>query len=36
VTTLWRAEFWMDAGLLGIDEICSPIQLVLDNEFCRR
>jgi trimethylamine--corrinoid protein Co-methyltransferase len=23
----------MDAGLLSIDEICSPIQLVLDNEL---
>lgn len=23
----------MDAGLLSIDEICSPIQLILDHEF---
>ena len=23
----------MDAGLLGIDEVCSPIQMILDNEF---
>ena len=30
---LLGGSFWMDAGLLGIDEICSPIQLVLDNEF---
>ncbi len=26
-------SLWMDAGLLAIDEVCSPIQLVLDNEF---
>jgi len=26
-------NLWMDAGLLAIDEVCSPIQLVLDNEF---
>lgn len=32
-TLLAGGNFWMDAGLLGIDEICSPIQLVLDNEF---
>jgi len=32
-TLLAGGSFWMDAGLLGIDEICSPIQLVLDNEF---
>ncbi len=25
--------FQMDAGLLSGDEVCSPIQLVLDNEF---
>jgi uncharacterized membrane protein len=24
---------WMDAGLLAIDEVCSPIQMVLDNEW---
>jgi trimethylamine--corrinoid protein Co-methyltransferase len=24
---------WMDPGLLSIDEVCSPIQLILDNEF---
>jgi trimethylamine--corrinoid protein Co-methyltransferase len=24
---------WMDAGLLSIDEVCSPVQLILDNEF---
>lgn len=32
-TLLAGGSFWMDAGLLGIDEVCSPIQLVLDNEF---
>ncbi len=26
-------SFWMDAGLLSCDEIYSPIQMVLDNEF---
>jgi trimethylamine--corrinoid protein Co-methyltransferase len=24
---------WMDAGLLSIDQVCSPIQMILDNEF---
>jgi trimethylamine:corrinoid methyltransferase-like protein len=32
-TLMAGGSFWMDAGLLGIDEICSPIQLVLDNEL---
>lgn len=32
-TLLAGGRFHMDAGLLGIDEICSPVQLVLDNEF---
>jgi len=26
-------DLWTDAGLLAIDEVCSPIQLLLDNEF---
>jgi len=26
-------NIWMDAGLLSCDEVCSPIQMVLDNEF---
>jgi trimethylamine--corrinoid protein Co-methyltransferase len=26
-------SFWLDAGLLSIDEVYSPIQMVLDNEF---
>ena len=32
-TLLACGSLWMDAGLLSIDEICSPIQLILDNEF---
>lgn len=32
-TLLACGGLWMDAGLLSIDEVCSPIQLVLDNEF---
>jgi trimethylamine---corrinoid protein Co-methyltransferase len=32
-TLLACGSLWMDAGLLSIDEICSPVQLVLDNEF---
>ena len=32
-TLMASGSFWMDAGLLSIDEICSPIQMVLDNEF---
>ncbi len=24
----------LDAGLLSIDEVCSPLQMILDNEFC--
>jgi trimethylamine--corrinoid protein Co-methyltransferase len=26
-------SLWMDAGLLAIDEVASPIQMVIDNEF---
>ena len=26
-------NFWMDAGLLSCDEIYSPVQMILDNEF---
>jgi len=26
-------DFWMPAGLLSADQICSPIQLVFDNEW---
>jgi trimethylamine--corrinoid protein Co-methyltransferase len=32
-TLLACGSLWMDAGLLSIDEVCSPVQLVLDNEF---
>lgn len=32
-TLMAGGSLWMDAGLLAIDEVCSPIQLVLDNEF---
>jgi trimethylamine---corrinoid protein Co-methyltransferase len=32
-TLLACGNFWMDAGLLSIDEVCSPVQLILDNEF---
>lgn len=26
-------DIWMSAGLLSVDQICSPLQLVLDNEL---
>ncbi len=32
-TLMAGGSFWMDAGLLSTDEVCSPIQMVLDNEF---
>ncbi len=32
-TLLACGSLWMDAGLLSIDEVCSPVQLILDNEF---
>ncbi len=32
-TLLAGGSLWMDAGLLSIDEVCSPIQLILDHEF---
>lgn len=32
-TLLACGTFWMDAGLLSTDEVCSPVQLVLDCEF---
>jgi trimethylamine--corrinoid protein Co-methyltransferase len=32
-TLLAGGNLHMDAGLLSIDEVCSPIQMVLDNEF---
>lgn len=32
-TLLAGGSLWMDAGLLSTDEVCSPIQLILDHEF---
>ncbi len=32
-TLLAGGSLWMDAGLLSIDEVCSPVQLILDHEF---
>lgn len=32
-TLLAGGSVWVDAGLLAIDEVFSPIQMVLDNEF---
>jgi trimethylamine---corrinoid protein Co-methyltransferase len=32
-TLLAGGSFWMDAGLLSTDEVFSPIQMILDNEF---
>jgi trimethylamine--corrinoid protein Co-methyltransferase len=32
-TLLAGGRLWLDAGLLSIDEVCSPIQMILDNEF---
>jgi trimethylamine--corrinoid protein Co-methyltransferase len=32
-TLLAGGSLWLDAGLLSIDEVCSPIQMVLDDEF---
>jgi trimethylamine:corrinoid methyltransferase-like protein len=32
-TLMAGGSFWMDAGLLSTDEVYSPIQMVLDNEF---
>lgn len=33
VTLLAGGSLWVDAGLLSMDEIYSPIQLILDNEL---
>ncbi len=30
---LASGHFHMDAGLLAVDEVCSPVQMILDNEF---
>lgn len=32
-TLLAGGSLWMDAGLLSMDEVCSPIQLLLDCEL---
>jgi trimethylamine--corrinoid protein Co-methyltransferase len=32
-TLLAGGNVWIDAGLLSIDEVCSPIQMILDNEL---
>jgi len=32
-TLLAGGSLWLDAGLLSIDEVCSPVQMILDNEF---
>jgi trimethylamine--corrinoid protein Co-methyltransferase len=32
-TLLAGGHIWVDAGLLAVDEVCSPVQLVLDNEM---
>jgi len=32
-TLLAGGHVWIDAGLLAIDEVCSPIQMVLDSEW---
>jgi trimethylamine:corrinoid methyltransferase-like protein len=32
-TLLAGGSLWVDAGLLSIDEVYSPIQMVLDNEM---
>jgi trimethylamine--corrinoid protein Co-methyltransferase len=34
-TLLAGGSLWVDAGLLSIDEVCSPIQMVLDHEWMR-
>jgi trimethylamine--corrinoid protein Co-methyltransferase len=32
-TLMAGGSLWMDVGLLATDEVCSPIQMVLDSEF---
>ena len=32
-TLLAGGSLWVDAGLLAIDEVCSPVQMILDNEW---
>jgi trimethylamine:corrinoid methyltransferase-like protein len=33
VTLLVGGGIWVDAGLLAIDEVYSPVQMILDNEM---
>jgi trimethylamine--corrinoid protein Co-methyltransferase len=30
---LTGGSLWVDAGLLSMDEVCSPVQMILDNEW---
>jgi trimethylamine--corrinoid protein Co-methyltransferase len=32
-TLMAGGSLWVDAGLLSTDEVCSPVQMVLDNEW---
>ena len=32
-TLLTGGSLWVDAGLLSMDEVCSPMQMILDNEW---
>jgi len=32
-TLLAGGSLWVDAGLLAVDEVCSPVQMILDNEW---
>jgi trimethylamine--corrinoid protein Co-methyltransferase len=32
-TLLAGGSLWVDAGLLAIDEVCSPVQMILDDEW---
>jgi len=32
-TLIAGGSLWVDAGLLAIDEVCSPIQMILDDEM---
>jgi trimethylamine--corrinoid protein Co-methyltransferase len=34
-TLLAGGNLWVDAGLLSIDQVCSPVQMVLDHEWMR-
>lgn len=34
-TLLAGGSLWVDAGLLSIDEVCSPVQMILDHEWMR-